>query len=205
MNVTELAIYKKMFGGGTGGSPTPVEGTAIPQGTAPTYVYFNLNNSPEQTNAYLSQLTYVQTDLFELPIYGICGYLIGEKTILMFAVQAKYEESKQANYRICLFDGLSVVDIYSAGDIYGAMMSEYYENNGFKIMDHDPFCIFSRGIIFLPTEIISAEELTDFMGFPLGLENEKIKNVLSITPFTGTTPSNKPTAYTVPSVDELPE
>jgi hypothetical protein len=47
--------------------------------------------------------------------------------------------------------------------------------------------------------------LTDFNGIAVGAENEKIKNVLSITPFgvSGGT-SNKPTAYTVSSVDELP-
>jgi hypothetical protein len=43
------------------------------------------------------------------------------------------------------------------------------------------------------------------MGLPIGLENEKIKNVLSITPFgaSGGT-SNQPTAHTVSSADELP-
>ena len=79
-----LAIVEVEGGTGGGGS---VEGTAIPVGVAPQRVYFNLNNTIEQTNAYLSQLTYVQTDLFEYPICGICGYLLGETPVLMFAVK----------------------------------------------------------------------------------------------------------------------
>ena len=179
-----------------------VEGTAIPQGTAPTYVYFNLNNTIEQTNAYLSQLTYVQTDLFEYPVYGICGYLLNDIPILMFAIALKEEGSEL--HKICVARGNIINDIYSAGKILDTtVMSEYYENNGFKIFDADPYSFLSRAMGFCTTAT-ETTPLTDFMGLPLGLENEKIKNVLSTTPFTSGTSSSGATAYTVSSVDELP-
>ena len=188
-----------MANGGTGSAT--VEGTAIPQGSAPTYVYFNLNNTIEQTNAYLSQLTYVQTDLFEYPVYGICGYLLNDIPILMFAIALKEEGIEL--HKICVARGNIINDIYSDGKIWGTtVMSEYYENNGFIITDYDPYSFLSRAMGFCTTAT-ETTPLTDFMGLPLGLENEKIKNVLSITPFTASTSSGA-TAYTVSSVDELP-
>ena len=70
MNITEYAINKKLFGGGKRG------GTAIPAGVAVDRIYFNTNNTREETSALLSQLTYIE-GLMELPIALIYGHCDG--------------------------------------------------------------------------------------------------------------------------------
>ena len=46
MNITELALYKKLFGGGFG----KLEGTAIKADELVEKVYFNIYNTVEETN-----------------------------------------------------------------------------------------------------------------------------------------------------------
>lgn len=164
--------------GSTGGGSS-VEGTAIPVGGAPEKIYFNLNNSVKQTNDYLSQLTYIQTDLFEYPIYGICGYSINEYPIIMFARKEEVLGSLNVpivTYGIwCLTTSGNLIELYNTEEWGG-------ENKGFKTIDFDPIQINSYGLVYCWYDDKSTP-LTEFMGLPLGLENEKIKNVLSITPF----------------------
>ncbi len=195
MNIIEYAKFKKMFGKG-GGSVAPVEGTAIPVGSAPGQIYFNVNNIREETDAYLSQLTYVQTDLFEYPISLICGYLFNEKPVIVYA------EQKLTPLGHCYAIYCFVLD--SIIELYNSAKNDYVlYNNGFVVEDLDLVQRCSGALVFRLKDDVTV--LTDFYGLPLGLENEKIKNVLSITPFGASgTSSNKPTAYAVSSVDELP-
>ena len=192
----EEYFLSKITGGG--GSPAVVEGTAIPVGVEVEKIYINTNNTLEQTKAYLSQLTYVQTPFFAVPIYPIFACVgDGEEGLYLFV--AKYDTyyellgvSSLEQEMVCvIYTNVDREEIqYSRTEgIYG----KYYSVDGvscYDILHHLP--------------IDGVTSLTDFNGLPVGAENEKIKNVLSITPFTGGTSSNEPTAYTVSSVDELP-
>jgi hypothetical protein len=173
--------------GGTGGGNTaPIEGTAIPVGVPVEKIYFNTNLSVEETYAYLSQLTYVQTPLLEYPINIIAA---NEKNGDYRAILAfKYDDgSYDLEFITSVANSLSVV-LFNENGIATAFLD--YEQ-GAKADIYSVYTYF-----FNP--------LSDFNGIPVGAENEKIKNVLSITPFVGTIASNEPTAYTVSSVDELP-
>lgn len=194
MNIMEYAKFKKMFGGG--GSPASVEGTAIPMDYVPKFLYFNINNTPTETNAYLSQLTYVQTDLYEYPISGICGYYLTETNMLGICAE-RVPDGEAFNYKI------HVMTTTSATEIYDSSNEHWVEwNNGFNEANQDTYAYFSYKMMYCGYPM-DASILTEFMGLPLGLENEKIKNVLSITPFTASASSGA-TAHHLQSVDELP-
>jgi hypothetical protein len=181
----EEYFLSKITGGG--GSPAIVEGTAIPVGAPVDTIYFNANLSNEQIDAYLSQLTY--TDI---------GF--GNPVSLLYAQTSDY------NSGIFLFvsqgyDGYAVLCWNTISNQYGAIMysstvgipNEQYNTEHSKV-----------SIPYVQYDITCEEPvIIDFMGLPIGAENKKIKNVLSITPF-GASATSGASAYTVSSVDELP-
>lgn len=189
----EMFLSKITGGGGS------VEGTAIPVGVPVEKIYFNTSLSVEETNAYLSQLTYVD-GITAYPCYIVFansrGFGIGvekqeEETYHIFHL---YFEPNGEVWRATYFK-----------EEWSTLVTEVKYGEGYNTR-------FSATIAVTPSVIFDfnnnslGTSLTDFNGFPAGAENEKIKNVLSITPFgaSGGTSTNQPTAYTVSSVDELP-
>jgi len=168
--ITEMAINNALFGGGGGKR----EGTAIPVGQHVDRIYFNTELPVEETNALLSQLTYVQTPLSEMPLCGI--YVNTENGIYgQFIVAIKGNDESysiecivnlQLGVGATLYDSKFTVD-----------RSSY---NGWGYTD-------SIGSASLTCVLHSLRadgaSIADFNGIPVGAENEKIKNVLSITPF----------------------
>lgn len=201
MNITELAIYRKMFGGG--GSPAPVEGTAIPTGYTISHIYFNKNNTIIQNAQYLSQLTYIQTDFFEHPICGIYGMLVNDKPVIIFASKEVVNDYETADiFRVQILLGENLYDLFVGSRLENWNLQNHIVNNGFITSDMDLMVVFSDGVE-LAKGVEGRVPLTDFNGLPLGVENEKIKNVLSITPF-GASATSGASAHHLRSVDELP-
>lgn len=163
MDIFELAKAKKMFGGGGGKR----EGTAVPVGERVEQIYFNTNSTKEETDAILSQLTYIQTDLFPYPVYPIFMLSDGgtfSQPIYLFAVNLGGEYNIRGG-----------VDI-SSGETFVIYNSREMAGNGWASNLGDVVvmtaAVFARG-----------EGSTEFIGMPIGTENEKIKNIVSITPF----------------------
>lgn len=175
MDIFELAKAKKMFGGGGGKR----KGTAIPAGEVVERIYFNTANTREETCALLSQLTYIETELSEAPIYPI--YVnINENNKGDFVLAIKYNSTEYGIMYMYGVDvspavlfGLTENPTANNGWLYGGV--EYRSAIGFiNYLD--------AGVQFVCLNKIG-QPVTDFMGLPIGTENEKIKNVLSITPF----------------------
>ena len=173
MDIFELAKAKKLFGGGGGKR----EGTAIPVGQAVERIYFNLNNTIEETNALLSQLTYVQTPFMENPL---C------------ALYANTADGDSGSYIIAVKEGddnYSLIEIFSLSDMdHWEFFNKRYSSDGFNgwlgiLKSEQVFGSHSVAGIGGMNVSFSGITLTDFSGIPVGAENEKIKNVLSITPF----------------------
>jgi hypothetical protein len=166
---------------GSGGGTAPVEGTAIPVGVPVEKIYFNTALSVEETNAYLSQLTYVQTELFDYPIYVVwaCGDEQGTLTGLI--VLADITTNHFIIREITIADLTYYSRLYDTQiDDDGSHRPEV--NNGYS------YLILGDKLWALPCNCIlggvgDKTPLTDLDGLPIGAENEKIKNVLSITPF----------------------
>lgn len=147
---------------------TVVEGTKIPIGTWVGTIYFNTGNTVAETNELLGRLTYVQTPLLPRPIYPIFAYTSdGVTGVFIFAVDMGGGE-----YNITWasdLSGSSYVDIFQ-GQIDNV-------NNGFIMMGVGGITALFNGFN------INFSSLSDFSGLAVGSENEKIKNVMSITPF----------------------
>lgn len=170
MNITEYAIAKKLFGGGGGGSGKR-EGTAIPVGEAVERIYFNIHNTIEETNALLSQLTFVPTMLLEYPLCPIYAHSAdGATGWFVFVVKA------EDNYAIEL-----VTDVQQKHGVTLYRSYDRNEHNGWiQSTNIDPYWIIPMGMCL---SYENGQALTDYFGMPIGAENEKIKNVLSVTPF----------------------
>jgi hypothetical protein len=148
-------------GGGSGGST--VEGTAIPVGEPVERIYFNTNLSVEEVNSYLSQLTYVDVGV-ETPIHAIYAAMTdGTHCLGMFVAKSG------DFYEILTFTSLDFSDCTS--------LYRSYDGEGGFINYSEP----EQYLCGIKT--YSFPSVTDFNGIPVGAENEKIKNVLSITPF----------------------
>lgn len=173
----------------TGGGSAKVEGTAIPVGVQVDKIYFNTNLTKEETNAYLSQLTYVQTDLHQYPIYPIYGRTVDGVTGV-FIIAVKISEEFYNLTVIYNITNAVYEDIYNPsvnGTVNNGWKNYTYsytwDVNNYLGVGNVEFTYNTDGIV-----------LTDFNGLPIGAENEKIKNVLSITPFTASTSSGENTS-----------
>lgn len=191
--ITREEIFLSKITGG-GGS---VEGTAIPVGEKVEKIYFNTNLSIEETNAYLSQLTYVE-GITNYPCYIVFanskGFGIG--------IEKQDEETYRIFHLSFKSNGEMWFTTYFRGQWFTLVTEQKYGEEYYTQLDPT--------LAIIPSAIFSdidggdlGSSLNDFDGFPIGAENEKIKNVLSITPF-GASGTNEPTAYTVSSIDELP-
>lgn len=174
MNITEYAIAKKLFGGGGSGKR---EGTAIPVGVPIDRIYFNINNTPEETDAILSQLTYVE-GAFDLPVYAACACTTDGNIGTFIAVFA-LDGQDAGHYSIMLFDSLTTLNqvtiYYSGAAEEGWQYNSWIKGDGFRSYPGYDTTVNSLGV--------NMPSLTELMGLPVGAENEKIKNVLSVTPF----------------------
>jgi hypothetical protein len=161
----EEYFLSKITGGG--GS---VEGTAIPVGVPVEKIYFNTALSVEETNAYLSQLTYVDIG-FGTPINILYAQTSdgNEGTIILARrVEGGYSINIVGN----VSEGKS--DAVFVGGANGIGWSSHRLEN----VTDTVYCHFNM------IDIVNISPvLTNFNGLPIGAENEKIKNVLSITPF----------------------
>lgn len=164
MDIFELAKAKKLFGGGKR------EGTAIPVGQPVERIYFNTNNTAEETNALLSQLTYMQTPLSADPIHPIFAYIDpngnGYTGKVIYAIHIG-----NAYFISCATDLINQVGdtLYSTSGIFNGWNYKNLDNTGLTCM--------------VGAVVLNSVSLTEWNGIPVGAENEKIKNVLSITPF----------------------
>ena len=184
MNITEYAINKKLFGGGGGKR----EGTAIPQGERVYRIYFNTGLPREETNEILSKLTYVQTPYFDYPaniIYALVDEALNGHIIM--AAKTPLSDGEIGHYIMYLNSPFNenvrygIVNLFSPrSDIVEADV-----NNGwdYSLCGGDfNWGVMQTGSIGL-LGYSECYPVTDFNGLPIGAENEKIKNVLSITPF----------------------
>lgn len=183
-NITEYAINKKLFGGGGGKR----EGTAIPRGVAVDRIYFNTENTIKETNALLSQLTYVQTQLLEHPICAIYANAATEAPYYgSFIIAIKVSDSEY-----WLAEISNITDALSY-NFYNSSYYKWKKTNGWKNLYKTEVAYGDNaicGYMWITSMFVLKElgempftPLTEFMGIPVGAENEKIKNVLSITPF----------------------
>lgn len=167
--ITEMAINSALSGGGKRG------GTAIPAGVAVDRIYFNTNNTREETNAILSQLTYVE-GIMEYPIALIYACVDGNyEGDFFFAIKSGelygiIQQRTLTNDTTTLFVGIDDVEHFNNGWL--KLNNNYGTDGGTNYYCVQFAELHKKG-----------QPLADFMGFPIGTENEKIKNVLSITPF----------------------
>lgn len=166
-NITEYAINKKLFGGGKRG------GTAIPVGQTVDRIYFNTENTAEETNALLSQLTYVQTPLLPYPLYAVYANTVdGDAGSFVIVV-----DCGGGVYNISIIEFISTsASTVPYNSAFGT--NDIHRNGWWKTQVGNTF-------YFADCAKLRADgmTLTNFNGIPVGAENEKIKNVLSITPF----------------------
>lgn len=180
------SMYEKLLcseffgGGGTGdGGGGKREGTAIPYGQPVERIYFNTNNTQEETRAILSQLTFVQTPLMENPIYAV--YANTEDGNLGSFLFVSKSEGDPDHYEISEVKNIEKVDVL--GYFWSGSSTI---DNGWELQ-----VALSGGSAYARISTLLegvgvcnwGTTLTDFGGLPIGTENEKIKNVLSITPF----------------------
>ncbi len=183
MDIFELAKAKKLFGGGGSGSGKR-EGTAIPYGQPVEKIYFNTNLTVEETNAILSQLTYVTTPLLSLPLCAIYANTADGNTGSFIVALRESDGGTYYNYRLQEITNISNEEYFQ---FYGGYASyiDYKRSNGWVSFSKEskPDAIWDYTGVNSMFVYHKGQTLTDFNGIPVGAENEKIKNVLSITPF----------------------
>lgn len=179
MDIFELAKAKKLFGGGGGKR----EGTAIPYGQPVNRIYFNTESTKEEKDALLSQLTYVDVGLANPVSFIYANTLNGDVGNYIYAA------NDNGTYEIILLMGLTA-ETAKQYTIYNS----YFDSPGgwwthselaflYEVNGHNHGVYQTLMIPYAMDMIDSGTTLTEFMGVPIGTENEKIKNVLSITPF----------------------
>lgn len=176
MNITEYAIAKKLFGGGG----AKKDGTAIPIGEYVERIYFNTELPVEEMRASLSLLTYVQTPLSEFPLYAIYGNTADGQTGICIVV-LKISDSDYVLQ--CITNMVTMAGAILYGTPYVDSGDKGYYNGWHKPAGHFQY---NSGIsvdLVANSLGVSGASLSNFSGIPVGAENEKIKNVLSITPF----------------------
>ena len=169
MNITEYAMFKKMSGGGGGKR----EGTAIKAGEVYEKIYFNTNNTSAETANILSQLTYVDAGLGD-PVYPVYANTSdGENGTFLFIMNFQ-----NGFYQIMEAKSISTMD----GACYFINDSDHSESNGWCYWIDSPSIDVPMLVAGIPV-IAYGISLTDLQGLPIGAENDKLKNVISATPF----------------------
>lgn len=188
-------------------APMINEGTAIPRGERVEKIYFNTGLSQDETNEILSQLTYVQTDFFDAPInvlYALIDEELNGHVIVAIEAQLGYKTGYYINYFNSPFnENVS----YGTPILFSPRtdLDETIINNGWYYNlygdNYNWGYINSISINLLGFPL--GYPLTDFNGLPVGAENDKIKNVLSITPFYSSSDGDCSDEYII-EVNELP-
>lgn len=168
MNITELALYKKLFGGGKR------TGTAIKAGEWAEKIFFNFGNSVAETNAILSKLPFLKTPFLEFPVY--------------VAYAAANDESGNGEFITIINAGNGVYSIVFIKSISDSLSDNLYlgEDGGAERYNGWAGCVSNKGITYVHGGVYLSgwyTPITELFGIPVGTENDKIKNVLSITPF----------------------
>lgn len=153
--------------------PAPsLKGTAVPIGKPIDKIYFNTSLSTQETINYLKELTYIQTDLLPTPIY--CPFIMDTGINLSEFVAVLIAKNAQNDY------SLFVVNSKLTGNGYELQGSKsiFLAIGGWHLE-------ITVGVDGSVNELnaLNNPSLSDFQGLPIGLENEKIKNVISMTPF----------------------
>lgn len=159
------------------------EGTPIPRGEVVEKIYFNTNNTAEETLAILSQLTYIQTPLVPYPINVIYGNTAdGATGSVIYAI--KYSDTEIAIQELQNINSQNFLVLFNSDSttLRGAGFNGW---NFTTVLGFNPGSTRRNEEIGIHSMNVYAEgqALTDFNGIPIGVENEKLKNVLSITPF----------------------
>lgn len=163
MDITKYAIAKKLFGGGKR------TGTAIPVGQPVERIYFNLSASALEVNECLAQLTYTDTGLYRTIAYIIYAWVDPNKSGFEgeFLFALKLEDG---SYSICYSN-----DILDP-DATIVLYHEKWEHN--RAIVNNTIMYSVVGALFT-----YESSVTEMLGIPVGIENEKIKNIISVTPF----------------------
>ena len=151
------------------------KGTAIVPSKEIDRIYFNTNNSIETTNRILSELTFVQTPFLTYPIYPVYARTSDGVTgsfIIVIKTEDAYVISEVKNVQ-------EVVGF----DFYNSIASDNVFNNGWIALFKDTE--YGWGFVYPNSMELRVYDpaITDYYGIPVGQENEKLKNVLSSTPF----------------------
>ena len=168
MNITEYAINKKLSGGGKR------TGTAIKADADISQIFFNIANTVEETNAILSTLTFTPTPFLPYPIY---------------IAYARTTDEAYGDFITVIDGGDGIYQIVNVKSIPDAWAETLYtgEEGAAEAYHGWMGCVTNWGSTMIHGGVHIADwraPITDFGGFlPIGAENEKIKNVLSTTPF----------------------
>ena len=159
------------------------EGTPIPRGEVVEKIYFNTNNTAEETLAILSQLTYIQTPLVPYPINVIYGNTAdGVTGSVIYAI--KYSDTEIAIQELQNINSQNFLVLFNSDSttLRGAGFNGW---NFATVLGFNPGSARRNEEVGIHSMNVYAggQALTDFNGIPIGVENEKLKNVLSITPF----------------------
>lgn len=173
--ITEMAINNALFGGGGGKR----EGTAIPVGQHVDRIYFNTELPVEEMRAYLSQLTYIQTPPSAAPSCAIYVNTANGQTGI-FVIATKISNNDYAILCITNVANGEFASLYST-NVVDSQDQGYY--NGWQKAYNFAYAGDVQLDLTVNSIAVNGTSIADFSGLPVGAENEKIKNVLSITPF----------------------
>lgn len=163
-------ILFEVEGEGGGGSSASLTGTPVPVGEYVERIYFNTLKTEEEVEEVLSKLTYRDITLGGNTnksniVWGGTGYVTKGLCI------TKYTDQETDRYNIVLVqireDHLS--EGYVIYDSYGGWKQDI------MLIEDQTYAI----SYIIP----NAESITEFMGVPIGTQNELLKDIISSTPF----------------------
>lgn len=174
MDIFELAKAKKMFGGGGGKR----EGTAIKAGEVYEKIYFNTKLTYPEIYDIVASLNFIQTPLYSNPIYPIYANTgDGSTGTFWLAIQGN------GYYQISEIYDISNPDDGVCYWYFGGFNDGFNKTNGWRYWTEYPISLDVSMLIAGVPIYSNGVSLTDFSGLPIGTENEKIKNLISATPF----------------------
>ena len=156
-------------------------GTIVPNTGYVDKVYFNTGLNVEEVVSILSKLIYTQTPFLYYPLYPIL--FSSDGTPVVFAVNIN------GNY------GINISYDLQSQDNYERIFLSYDSGDGNKAGWYKTECDINKSVI------------SEYSGLPIGFSNQTISQLVSITPFTETTPTlyhlKNGVKYELVSKDEL--
>lgn len=176
-NITEFAsvsVNVPTTGGSAGA-------TAVPNTGYVEKVYFNTSLSVDEVVNLLSKLTYTNSEFAPMPAYGLINkhYWVNNEWVDLVLAVFKFDD---LNYGIMDFDN---------GIVYFST----------TIMPDSPFTFVGWKTDFNGEIVIEGDVENQLQDIPFGLENDKLTDLFSATPFGGS--SCEPTGLPI-EVDSLP-